>query len=109
MHFSRKTIFLLFSLVLLAGCKQKKKPSLSGDDPVELSDFIDFFQPLKLPYHSGDTLLPKQERDSFLVSYKNFAQFIPDTVLTKIYGKEVKPNIYALGKAEKPKGETFLF
>jgi hypothetical protein len=109
MQISMKTIILLLMLVVLAGCKQKKKPSLSGDDPVELSDFIDFFQPLKLPFQYGDTLLPKQEKDSLLVSYNNFALFVPDTVLTKIYGKSVKPKIYALGKAEKPKGETFLF
>ncbi len=109
MRISGKIILFLFSLALLTGCKHKKKPSLSGDDPVELSDFIGFFKPLKLPYQYGDTLLNKQEKDSFLVSFANFNRFIPDTVLSKVYGKGVKPKIYAMGKAEKPKGETFLF
>ncbi|HEV7780511.1 MAG TPA: hypothetical protein VGO58_04550 [Chitinophagaceae bacterium] len=109
MRLSGKITCLLLALVLLAGCKQKKKPSLSGDDPVELSDFIDFFRALKLPYQYADTALPRQEKDSFLVSYTNFSRFIPDSVIDKVYGKGVKPKIYALGKAERPKAETYLF
>jgi hypothetical protein len=106
---SRKTIFLLLALVMLAGCKKKKKPSLSGEDPVEVSDFIGFFQPVKLTYQLGDTTLRKKDKDSLLINYKIFKQFIPDSILAKVYGKGVKPKIYMMGKAERPKGETYLF
>ena len=99
----------MLALIIIAGCKQKKKPSLSGDEPVEVSDFIEFFQPLKLSYQLSDTILQKKEKDSLLISYKIFTQFVPDSVLRKVYGKGVKPKIYALGKAEASKAETYLF
>ncbi|MCX6317799.1 MAG: hypothetical protein NTW29_10935 [Bacteroidetes bacterium] len=99
----------LLALCLLAACKQKKKPSLSGEDPVEVSDFIRFFEPVKLPFVYADTSLAKKEKDSLLISYKVFTQFVPDTLLAKVFGKGVKPKIYSLGKTEVPKGESYLF
>ncbi len=50
MAFFRKYLVVVLALVIITGCKQKKKPSLAGEDPVEVSDFIEFFEPLKLPY-----------------------------------------------------------
>lgn len=105
----RKIFVWLIALIIIAGCKQKKKPLLSGDEPVEVSDFIDFFQPLQLTYQLSDTILPKKGKDSLLISYKIFTQFVPDSILRKVYGKGVKPKIYALGKAEAAKAETYLF
>ena len=107
--FLKKFLFCFIVLVFIAGCKQKKKPSLSGEEPVEVSDFIEFFQPVKLSYQFSDTILQRKEKDSLLISYKVFTQFVPDSVLSKVYGKGVKPKIYALGKAEVPKAETYLF
>lgn len=105
----KRLVFLLLMSSLLLGCKSKKKPSLSGDEPVEVADFIDFFKPLTLPYQYADTSLLKKEKDSLLISYKNFTRFIPDTVLSKLYGKGTKPKIYALGRTEVPKAGTYLF
>ncbi len=103
-------LFLLLSAgcCLLAGCSSKKKPVLSGDEPVAVSDFIDFFQPLTLSYQTGDSLLDKKEKDSLLISYKVFSQFVPDTVLSRLLGKGSKPRIWGLGKAAVPDGETYL-
>jgi hypothetical protein len=105
----RKIVLFITALVLLTGCGHKKKPSMTGEDPVKVSDFIEFFHPVKLSYQLADTILPKKEKDSLLISYKVFTQFVPDSVLIKIFGKGVKPKIYALGKAEEPKAETYLF
>lgn len=105
----RKYIWFLFALALLAGCRHKKKPSMTGDEPVQVSDFIEFFQPVQLNYQLADSMLPRKEKDSLLISNKIFTQFVPDSVLLKIFGKGVKPKIYALGKAEEPKAETYLF
>ncbi len=105
-----KKLFILFlSLAVIAGCKDKKKPSLSGEEPVEVSDFIEFFQPVKLSFQLSDTILQKKDKDSLLISHKVFIQFVPDSVLSKVYGKGVKPKIYAMGKAEVPNAETYLF
>ncbi len=82
---------------------------MSGEEPVAVSDFIEFFQPVKLSYQLADSILPKKEKDSLLISYKVFTQFVPDSVINKIFEKTAKPKIYALGKAEEPKAETYLF
>ncbi len=105
----KKYIILLLALSVMAGCKQKKKPSLSGEEPVEVTDFIDFFRPLQLTYQYADTSLVKKEKDSLLISYKVFTQFVPDSIIGKVYGKGVKPKIYPLGKVEVPKAESYLF
>lgn len=96
-------------IVFLAGCKSKKKVSLSGDEPVDISDFIAFFQPIQPPVLFTDTALLKKEKDSLLISYKIFTQFVPDSVLRKVYAKGVKPKIYAMGKTVVPKAEQYIF
>jgi len=109
--FARRYIFCLVAIVLVTGCQKKKAVSLAGDEPVEVSDFITFFQHIPLPFHYADSSLQKtkKENDSLLISYKVFTQFVPDSFLTKLYGKGAKPNIYAMGKATVPKAETYLF
>lgn len=109
MSLSRKIPLILLALCLLNGCKHKKKPSLSGDDPIEINDFIEFFEPVKLAYQVNDSTLLRKEKDSLLISYKIFTQFVPDSILTKVFGKGIKPKIYPLGKVVVPKGETYIF
>jgi hypothetical protein len=108
MSFPRAAISFLFAFFLLTACKQQKKPSLSGEDPVEVSDFIGSFKKVTLPYQFTDSLLQKKEKDSLLISYNVFTQFVPDSVLTGMFGK-TKPKIYPLGKVTESKAETYLF
>jgi len=82
---------------------------MSGEEPVQASDFIEFFRPVQLSYQLADSILPKKEKDSLLISYKIFTQFVPDSVLSKIYGKVTKLKIYALGRAVEPEAGTYLF
>ncbi len=105
----KKLLVLLLAIALIAGCKQKKKPSLSGEEPVEVTDFIDFFQPLTLPVQFNDSILNKKEKDSLLIGYKVFTQFVPDSIINKTFGKGTKLKIYPLGKVEIPKAESYLF
>jgi hypothetical protein len=107
MTFLRKYILLLLSFSFVLSCKHKK-PSLSGDEPVEVTDFIEFFPSQKLTYTIGDSTLLKKEKDSLLISYKIFTQFVPDTLLSKVFGKTVKPKIYPLGRIDSGE-ETYLF
>lgn len=109
MRFILKLLFILTLAFALGSCKGKKKISLSGEEPVEVSDFIEFFQPLNPPVQFSDSSLVKKEKDSLLISYKIFTQFVPDSVLRKVYAKGVKPKIYALGKTVVPKAEQYLF
>jgi len=82
----------------MLACKSKKT-NLSGEYPVEVGDFIGFFPDIRLPFLVADSNLSKKENDSLLISYNVFAQFVPDSVTTKIFGKNVKPKIYPMGKA----------
>jgi hypothetical protein len=108
MRMSRNYFFLVLMITLLYSCKGKK-PSLAGEDPVEMSDFIDFFPDVKLTYQFNDTAVSKKESDSLLISYKVFTQFIPDSVMHHFFGKNIKPKIYPMGKAKVSGGETYLF
>lgn len=102
-------MILLLVLAILTGCKHKKQHSLSGDEPIEISDFIGFFQPVQLSYQVTDSVFSKKEKDSLLISYKIFTQFVPDSILSKMFGKGIKPEIYPLGKVRVPNAETYLF
>lgn len=82
---------------------------MTGEDKVEVKDFIAFFQPVKLPFYYADSMMNKKQKDTFLISYKVFTQFVPDSVLSKIYGKTTKMRIQALGKVEARGDETYLF
>lgn len=90
-------IILITGFVLFA-CGNKKKPSLSGEDPVEIGDFLESFQSVDLPYSIVDGAVAKKSADSLLISYKVFVQFVPDSTLTKVFGKDTKIKIYPLGK-----------
>lgn len=82
---------------------------MSGDEVVGAKDFIAFFRPLQLPIQFSDSLLSVKEKDSLLIGNKVFAGLMPDSILQKTFGKNVKPKLYALGKISKPKAETYIF
>lgn len=90
------------------GCGNKKKPSLSGTDKVEVNDFIESFELIKPPYEVIDTSLNRKQKDSLLIANKIFSQFVPDSVLNALLGKNAKPKIY-LGKRVNIESETYLF
>ncbi|MFI5133507.1 MAG: hypothetical protein ACHQEB_04180 [Chitinophagales bacterium] len=104
-----KYILLFMALALLVSCKHKKKPLLSGDEPVEVNDFMGSFREMKLPFQLADTSVNKKDNDSLRISYKVFTQFVPDTVINKIFGKGVKPKFFPMGKVTVPKQEIYLF
>jgi hypothetical protein len=104
----RNYCLLVAAAAVLGGCHHKKKTSASGEDPVEVSDFIDFFPAKNLPYYFSDTTLNKKEKDSGFINHKIFIQFVPDSFLNKIFGKEVKPKIYPMARV-KGEGVTYLF
>jgi hypothetical protein len=102
-------LVIIITGFLLFACGNKKKPSLSGEDPVEIGDFIESFSPVDLPYSIVDGAVAKKSADSLLISYKVFTQFVPDSVLGKVFGKNTKIKIYPLGRvADQSKG-NYLF
>ena len=101
---------LVVIFILLAGCgNERKKPSMTGTDEVVVGDSIESFQLTKPPYEVVDTSLGKKEKDSLLIGNKIFAQFVPDSVLVKIFGKNAKPKIYSGKRIELEDKENYLF
>lgn len=99
----------MFALVVaIAGCRQKKKVTLSGEEPVAVSDFIEFFEPLRLPYQADDTVFRKKENDSLLINYKILTQFVPDSIVSKSFWKNSKPKSYAVGRIETPEKLNYV-
>ena len=103
---------ILLVLCVLAwiavGCKDNKKTSLTGEEPVEVTDFIEFFPVIKLPVVVADTTLTKKISDSLLIAYSVFTQFVPDSVLKKDFNN-AKPKLYPLGRVKEKGRETYLF
>jgi len=101
-------------LIVLSGfvfsCKSKKV-SLAANDDGELSvpEFMDYFQSLTLPYAVTDTILRRAEPEAEAINYKLFTRLLPDSLLSRYFGKEGKPHLYAVGKIKVPKEETYLF
>jgi hypothetical protein len=87
-------------LIMLAACSSKKKPSLSGEDPVEVEDFLAFFPELKPTYQMEDTFLLRADVDSLRISKKVFTQFVPDSVQQQLLGKKANPKFYPIGRIQ---------
>jgi hypothetical protein len=100
-------LWLLFIIIVLA-CKHKKKISLSGDEPVNIKDFIESFQPVSLPYQVIDSEVAKKKTDTLLISYKVFTSLVPDTIIEKAFGKGEKPKIYPMARIGSDHA-TYLF
>lgn len=103
----KSLLFLLVAMVLLTGCKRKKS-AISGDEPVQPEDFIGYFALANLPYEVADSTMQKKDKDSLLISYPVFKQFVPDTFLVRYFRKDGKPKLYPLKRVE-VEGETYLF
>lgn len=103
-----RTLFAISVVfILLAACKSGKK-SLSGEDPVTIDDFIEFFREIELPYTIADTQINRKLPDSLIISPKIFAQFVADSVYKNDYGTHADPKLYALGKISNGDKETYL-
>jgi hypothetical protein len=104
-----KYLWLIVLFMLLFSCKSKKVSLAENDEQVDIPDFLEFFQPLKLPYHVTDTIFRHKEADTAVINNKLFTRLVPDTVLTRWFGKDGHPHLYAIGKIKVPRQETYLF
>ncbi|OIR12822.1 hypothetical protein GALL_58890 [mine drainage metagenome] len=98
--------YLILLLVFFAfSCKQKKI-DLSGNSPVKITDFITAFPLIETQFTTADSTLTKYA-DSTVIGYKVFAQFIPDSVLSRMKITNKQTIIQPVGRIEKQK-ETYL-
>lgn len=90
-------IIVLFVINLLSACNEKKKPVADGE-LTDVKDLIDLFPKSSGALYFGDSLIFKKIKDTSAISYKSIIKFVPDSILSKIFGKGLKPNSYPLGR-----------
>lgn len=102
----RRIYVVCFALVVFLSCKDKNV-SLSGNEPVDIKYFLAAFPTLKLPYKVADSNMVKIA-DTTNISYAVFSQFVPDSVLVSVLGKNVtKSIIHPVGQIIK-EDETYI-
>ena len=96
-------------LTLLFSCKEKKVSLSGNDEKIDAHSFVAAFPPLKLPYEVSDTVFHRKDGDASVINNKMFTRLLPDSVLTKYFGKELHPHLYAVGRVSVPDQETYIF
>lgn len=91
----------------MAACGGKNKKRMSGQEAVDVKDFIEFFDKISLPVTISDSVLKKKYGDSTLISDTVINQFVGDTIFNGLYGKE-KPKVYEIGRFKNADQETYL-
>jgi hypothetical protein len=104
----RKFLLALIIAPAFFSC-QSKKVSLNENTKANSNDFIEAFPGVSLPYEITNVILQNEQNDSFFVNYRTFTHFVPDSILTRHFGKTARPKIYLLGKSRSGKNEYYLF
>jgi hypothetical protein len=91
--------------LVVFGCKEKKSTSVEGNG-FSYKSFSELFRPLSLPYQLADTGL-LHNRDTAAIHSAEFAQFLSDSIKSKLYGKSAKIKYTALGFMKGPSGKRF--
>ncbi|HEY6977084.1 MAG TPA: hypothetical protein VH396_12400 [Chitinophagaceae bacterium] len=95
-----KILLACLIIIIATECKNKHS-SLSGEEHVNMKEFIEAFPKITFPYRVADTNTAKKS-DTTIISYAVFSEFIPDTVLTNALGASAgKMIINPVGKIEK--------
>ncbi len=104
-----KLVSIFFVLLFISfACKNEKKVLMSGDEPVEVKDFVDFFPTINLNFQITEEEINKPTNDSLLISRAVFTQFVPDSLVKKYFGKTARPKFYPIGKVVVSENETYL-
>ena len=104
-----KYLLLIVLLVLFFSCKSKKVSLSENDEEVGIPEFLELVPSLKLPYQVTDTIFRHKEPATAVINTRLFTRLIPDTVLTRWFGKGANPRLFAVGKVKVPRQETYLF
>jgi len=102
-------LLVFIPVFVLFACSHKSKVSLSGEEPVDIRDFIKAFDPVELPYQVADTDVVKKPGDSLLLTHKLLGQFIPDTAFNRLFGRTDKAKIYPLSRVTEAGNGAYLF
>lgn len=100
---------LLICIFFAVGCKEKKQATVKEPetDHVTAANFTEHFVAKELPYVVTDSIFSNTGADTLKISQSTVASFIPDSILTRLEGKNVKTVYYPLAKYTGD--DTYLF
>lgn len=107
MRILKMGLFIILPVVLTS-CGHKAGEGNGQTKKLDPEDFMAMFHSLNLPVNFSDSSLSKRSVDSPM-SWTDFSQFIPDSLIQKHFGKSVKPRLYTSGKLLVKNAETYLF
>jgi len=99
----RSLIFLLFGLFL--ACNGKK--STEEDSADSYDQFTNLFKNASLNFQLSDTLLLKN-KDTTTIRGTSFSNLLPDSTVSKIFGKGIRVKNIPLWKIETPEGGHYF-
>ena len=105
----KKFLLLIAMPALVFSCKSKKVSLAVNDQQVNISEFLEAFPALNLPFAVTDTILRRKEPENAVIDDALFERFVPDSILTHLFGKEMRVHLYAVGKISVSGGETYVF
>ncbi len=106
MRFLKMMLFLI-SVTVLISCGHKT--GNNGEiKEIAPEDFLAMFQNLSLPIVFADSSLARKHVDSSM-SWTVYHQFLPDSLIQRIFGKSARPRLFASGKLVVKNAETYLF
>jgi hypothetical protein len=100
--------FCIIVVFVATSCTEKKKVLMSGEDTVEVNDFMDFFPALTVSFQINAEEVNTKPNDSLLISKSVFSQFVPDSIIKSFLGKTTIPKFYPVGKFSVNQNETYL-
>ena len=95
-------------IVVFTACGNKKTSGDAGQVK-DVNDFFGLFHPVRLPYTISDTSFHRLLKDSAEIGQDVLAQFVGDSVVSKYFGNNTTPKIYAVGKVSPRRAETYIF
>jgi hypothetical protein len=96
----RLVLTIIAGTLLWSSCKDEKKPG-AGGEPQAVNDFIERFAEVPLPFTVKDSVLMAKDdaKAPNAITAAAFSRFIPDSVLTTVFGKNARPALYTLARA----------
>ena len=105
----KKFLLLIAIPAVVFSCKSKKVSLAVNDEQVNIPEFLEAFPSLKLPYEVTDTILHRKEPETAVIDNALFNRLVPDSILSRLFGKDTRVRLYAVGKIKVPGAENYVF
>ncbi|PWT76324.1 MAG: hypothetical protein C5B59_06810 [Bacteroidetes bacterium] len=104
----KKILVFFVSVVFVFSCSHEKKKGGTGEEVMDVHEFMKLFHTVSLPYQFSDTIFRHHATDSPL-TFRTILQMLPDTVFSAQFGKTGRPKLYTIAKVPVKKSETYLY